>query len=1230
LTNGTGTFSATLKTAGSQTITATDTIVAVITGTSGSINVGPGSATQLVVTAPGSATAGSSVNVTVTAKDAFGNVATGYAGTVHFTSTDGAAALPADATLTNGTRTFSATLKTAGSRTITATDTVTSSITGTSGAIAVSPGTATHLAITAPATATATISFSFTVTAKDAFENTATGYGGTVHFTSNDSAATLPADSTLTNGTGSFAATLRTAGNPPKTITGTDTGNGTIHGDSGNITVAPAPATHFTVSAPGSASAGVAFNFSVTALDQANNTATTYTGTVHFTSSDANATLPANSTLTNGAGTLSATLKTVGNQTIAAADSGNSAVNGTSNTIAVGPGPATHLEVNPATTSATAGTAFNVTVQAKDQFQNTDPSYAGTIHFTSTDGAATLPADSTLTNGVGTFSVTLKTAGSRTITATDTVTSSITGTSVAVTVAPSSTHHYAVTAPGSVAGGTSFSFSVTAQDLYNNTTPGYVGVVHFTSTDGAATLPANSTLTNGAGTFPATLRTVGAQTITATDNVTSSITGTSGSITVGAAAAHFTVSAPASTTAGTAFNVTVTAKDPSDTTLTGYSGTVHFTSSDGQAVLPADSTLTNGTGTFSVTLKTAGAQTVTATDTVTPATTGVGSTTVGSAAASKFAVVAPSSATAGSPISVSVTAQDPYDNTVTNYTGVVHFTSSDSQATLPANSTLSNGTGTFSVTLKTAGSQTVTATETVTSSITGTSGAVTVAAASATHLVLNAPSSAYAGIPFNYVVTAKDQFGNTDAGYTGLVHFVSSDGAAALPADTTLSSGTKSLSATLRTTGNQTITGTDTVTASITGTTGTIAVTVAPATHFSVSAPASTTIGATFSFTVTALDQGNNTATAYAGTVHFTSSDGSATLPANATLTNGTKTFVATLRTSGNQTITAADVGAPSITGTSNTISVVPVSSHTAPRIGGTDRIDTAIRLSTDTFADKGSSSSSLLQAGAAVLARSDDQGYADALAGTPLAVAKTAPLLLTPSSGLDGRVKSEIERIMPTGRTVYLLGGTTALSPAVASALTSDGYTVVRYSGADRYETATSIAGGLGNPGTLLLATGQNFPDALSAGAAAAKVGGAVLLTDGSSMPAATRSYLNAHPGAARVAIGGPAAAADPSALKIVGQDRYQTATLVAAHFFSSPPVVGVASGERFPDAAAGGTHIGNRSGPLVLVQSSALPSATADYLRANRSSIATAYIYGGTVVIGDNVRSAVLNALS
>jgi hypothetical protein len=98
-----------------------------------------------------------------------------------------------------------------------------------------------------------------------------------------------------------------------------------------------------------------------------------------------------------------------------------------------------------------------------------------------------------------------------------------------------------------------------------------------------------------------------------------------------------------------------------------------------------------------------------------------------------------------------------------------------------------------------------------------------------------------------------------------------------------------------------------------------------PATHLSVSAPSTATAGSAFSFTVTALTDDELVDTGYNGTVHFTASDPAATLPADATLTNGTGTFTATLNTTGTQTITGTDTVTPSVVGTSGPVAVAAV-----------------------------------------------------------------------------------------------------------------------------------------------------------------------------------------------------------------------------------------------------------------------------------------------------------------
>jgi ELWxxDGT repeat protein len=188
---------------------------------------------------------------------------------------------------------------------------------------------------------------------------------------------------------------------------------------------------------------------------------------------------------------------------------------------------------------------------------------------------------------------------------------------------------------------------------------------------------------------------------------------------------------PATTTAGVAHTFTVTALNPAGSTDTGYTGTVHFTSSDPQAVLPADYTFTSadqGTHSFTATLRTAGTRSITATDTQTESDTGTEfGILVSPAAASTFTVAGfPSPISAGQAGAFTVTARDPYGNLATGYTGTVHFTSSDLQAVLPADATLTSGAGQFSATLKTVGYQSLTATDSLSAAITGSQAGIQV------------------------------------------------------------------------------------------------------------------------------------------------------------------------------------------------------------------------------------------------------------------------------------------------------------------------------------------------------------------------------------------------------------------------------------------------------------------------------------------------------------------------
>ena len=291
-------------------------------------------------------------------------------------------------------------------------------------------------------------------------------------------------------------------------------------------------------------------------------------------------------------------------------------------------------------------------------------------------------------------------------------------------------------------------------------------------------------------------------------------------------------------------------------------------------------------------------------------------------------------------------------------------------------------------------------------------------------------------------------------------------------------------------------------------------------------------------------------------------------------------------------------------------------------RLGGRDRVATAIAVSQQGWPAADS-------APTVVLARGDDpDGFADALAGGPLAASRSAPLLLTPSAELPWNVERELGRLLPEGATVTLLGGERAIEPAVEDGLRDLGLEVRRIAGPTRVETAVAIAGELGDPAALLIATSDTFPDALSAGAAAAHLGGAVLLAPTGRRHPATDAYLAQHPDVPRYAVGGPVVEAHPEATPVAGAGREATAVAVARRFFDAPTAVGLASSATFPDALSGGPHIAARGGPVLLTGPDALPVEVSGYLCDVAATAEDVIVYGGTGVVSAAVLDGALGA--
>ena len=212
----------------------------------------------------------------------------------------------------------------------------------------------------------------------------------------------------------------------------------------------------------------------------------------------------------------------------------------------------TTLSVTGVTDPITAGASSDVTVTARDGSGNVTPGYTGTVAFASSDTLATLPANYTFVggdSGVHTFTggVTFAAAGEHSVTATDVAVGTITGSQTAITVQAAGAATLSVTGiTDPITADASSDVTVTALDQFGNVATGYTGTVAFTSSDGAATLPANYTFTGPDGGIHVfaggvTLATVGEQSVTATDVAVGTITGSQTAITVQAAPTNFIV-----------------------------------------------------------------------------------------------------------------------------------------------------------------------------------------------------------------------------------------------------------------------------------------------------------------------------------------------------------------------------------------------------------------------------------------------------------------------------------------------------------------------------------------------------------------------------------------------------------------------------------------------------------------------------------------------------------------
>jgi putative cell wall-binding protein len=236
------------------------------------------------------------------------------------------------------------------------------------------------------------------------------------------------------------------------------------------------------------------------------------------------------------------------------------------------------------------------------------------------------------------------------------------------------------------------------------------------------------------------------------------------------------------------------------------------------------------------------------------------------------------------------------------------------------------------------------------------------------------------------------------------------------------------------------------------------------------------------------------------------------------------------------------------------------------------------------------------------------------------------------------------MKEYLATNGKVFLLGGTGVVTENFANQVKTAGCSnIIRLGGADRYETAAKIADylnvGEGTP--VVIASGENYPDALSVSSAAAVNQYPILLVAKNVLSNLVKSELAKIKPSKIYIIGGQGAISDTvekqvaqltsldsnNIVRLGGVDRYATAIATANNFKLSGKSACIATGTNFPDALAGSVYAANYNAPIILVGNTLTDEEKA-YIKNSKLSGVT--IFGGEGAVNDKIENDVTTILS
>lgn len=297
---------------------------------------------------------------------------------------------------------------------------------------------------------------------------------------------------------------------------------------------------------------------------------------------------------------------------------------------------------------------------------------------------------------------------------------------------------------------------------------------------------------------------------------------------------------------------------------------------------------------------------------------------------------------------------------------------------------------------------------------------------------------------------------------------------------------------------------------------------------------------------------------------------------------------------------------------------VSKVSSLKHKRLGGENRFEVAVNVSKEGW----KTSNTIILA--------NWEAYGDALAATPLAYQKNAPILLSKSSKLQSATKQEIKRLRVAN--VIIVGGPISISKNIEKELKAMGIkSISRLGGKNRYEVSYNISKELSSSDTAIIAKGLVFADTLSVASYAAKNGYPIFLTQSSKLTAAAKKGLKEKGIKKTIVVGGELSVSPsvykqlPSPTRIGGVDRYDVSANVLNRLGLSANKAFIATGRTFGDALTGSVLAAKQNANIVLTGSKSLPSSVQNAL--DKKLVDNYLILGGPISVSENIANGLPN---